>query len=362
MSKMDCMLKPLVIGCHTMANRFVMAPLTRCRADADHVPTDAMVRYYSDRTGFGLIISEATQIQKGYSAFVREGGIYGDAQISGWKKVTDAVHAKGGLIFCQIHHCGRATVPCNLDKGMKVVAPSTCGIINHSCSAGFAADNVKQPYPAEVHALTKEEIAVHVQLYATAAKNAIAAGFDGVEIHGANGYLIDQFLKETSNKRTDEYGGSFDNRCRFMLEVVDAVGAAIGFDRVGLRISPLNTYNDSSDTNAKALTQHLCKELNSRNLAFLDVVRGDFVSPARGADEWAREVYTGVLFTGLGFELEEAEGYVSEKKADAVCFGVKAIANPDLVKRAIAGAALNEPDANTFYTRTEEGYNTYPCM
>lgn len=361
MTSVDALLKPLCIGRLTMANRFVMAPLTRSRADPNHVPTADMVKYYADRASMGLIISEATQIQRGYSTFNREGGIFGKEQVEGWKRVTEAVHAKGGLIFCQIHHGGRATVQANLDGDLKPVAPSSIAISNHQCLALFSRDGVKQPYP-EPHALTTDEIKTYVQLYATAAKNAMAAGFDGVEIHGANGYLIDQFLRSCSNTRTDEYGGSMENRCRFLLEVVDAVVAAIGKERVGLRISPLNQYNGIDTSNAEPLTKYICQQLNSRKLAFLDVLRRDFFSDASGADAWAREAYEGVLFTGCGFTVEEATKTVEAGKADAVCFGVAALSNPDLVARAIAGAPLNTPDPETFYTPGNKGYNDYPAL
>ncbi|KAL7702776.1 NADH:flavin oxidoreductase/NADH oxidase [Lotmaria passim] len=357
----DALLKPLVIGHHSMANRFVMAPLTRCRSGLEHIPNDEMVKHYSDRASMGLIICEATQIQKGYSTFGREPGIYGPAQVAGWKKVTDAVHAKGGLIYCQIHNGGRATVPCNVSEGLKVIAPSPVAIVGHDSPALFNQSGVKEHYPTPVE-LTKAEIEEYVQLYATAAHNAIAAGFDGVEIHGANGYLIDQFLKTSSNKRTDEYGGSIENRSRFLFEVVDAVIKKIGNERTALRISPLNSFNGQSDENPEALTKYICTELNSRKLAFLDVMRGDFFTPARGADKWAREVYTGVMFTGMGFEIDEAAKTVENGEADAVVFGVKAIANPDLVARAIAGAELNVVDSNTFYTHESKGYNDYPVM
>lgn len=356
------LLQPLKVGRYTIRNRFIMAALTRCRADENHVPTQAMVKYYSDRASMGLILTEATQIRDGYSTFAYEGGIYGEKQIEGWRNVTDAVHAKGGIIFCQIHHGGRSTVPSNLLPGLKVCSASEEGIKHHQCPANFARDGKKQPYPHSVHALTESEIKQHVQLYATAAKNALLAGFDGVEIHGANGYLIDQFLKTSSNKRTDCYGGSLENRCRFLFEVVDAVVEAIGADRVGLRISPLNGFNDQSDENPCELTQYICTHLNSRNIAFLDVLRGDFFSDATGADAWARKAYKGVLFSGMGFDIAEAEKTVQENKADAICFGVKAIANPDLVERAQCGATLNEPRQDLFYTRGEDGYNDYGMM
>lgn len=356
------LLQPLKVGRYTIRNRFVMAALTRCRADENHVPTPAMVKYYSDRASMGLILTEATQIREGYSTFAYEGGIYNEKQIEGWRSVTDAVHAKGGIIFCQIHHGGRATVPSNLLTGLKVCSASEEGIKNHQCLANFNRDGKKQPFPQSVHPLTESEIKEHVQLYATAAKNAIRAGFDGVEVHGANGYLIDQFLRSSSNKRTDKYGGSIENRCRFLFEVVDAVVEAIGADRVGLRISPLNAFNDQSDDNPCELTEYLCTHLSSRNLAFLDVLRGDFFSDTTGADIWARKAYKGVMFSGMGFDIPEAEKAVEENKADAICFGVKAIANPDLVERAQSGAALNEPRPELFYTHGEEGYNDYGMM
>eukprot|EP00796_Vickermania_ingenoplastis_P012286 gene12286-biopygen8591 len=243
-----------------------------------------MVEYYGQRASMGLIVTEATQIREGYSTFVREGGIYGPKQIAGWKKVTDAVHAKGGLIFCQIHHGGRATVPENLSHGLtKVVSASAVGITQHQCREAFNKAGVKRPYPVPAE-LTAAEIHEHAQLYVQAAKNAIEAGFDGVQIHGANGYLLDGFLKTSSNQRTDEYGGSIENRCRFLLEVVDGVIGAIGADRTALRLSPVNSFNDESDENPEALTTYLCEQLNQRpTLAFLDVMRADFFSAATGA-------------------------------------------------------------------------------
>lgn len=357
------MLTPLKVGRYTIKNRFVMAPLTRCRADAEHVPTPMMVEYYRQRASMGLIISEATQIQEGYSTFVTEGGIFGKKQIEGWKKVTDAVHKAGGVIFCQIHHGGRATLPENLSHGVtKVVSASAVGITNHQCPEGFNKSGVKKPYPVP-EALTIPQIKAHVELFVQAAKNAVEAGFDGVQIHGANGYLIDSFLKSSSNTRTDEYGGSIPNRARFLLEVVDGVCAAIGADRTALRLSPVNTFNDESDENPEALTTHICEELNKRPaLAFLDVMRSDFFSDTTGAHLWARKAYKGVLFTGMKYTPAEAEEALKKKEADAVIFGVLAIANPDLVERAKAGASLNQPDYTTLYTGGETGYTTYPTL
>lgn len=357
------MLTPLKVGRYTMKNRFVMAPLTRCRADEDHVPTPLMVEYYRQRASMGLIVSEATQIQEGYSTFRREGGIYGKKQIDGWKKVTSAVHEAGGLIFCQIHHGGRATLVENLSHGLtKVVSASAVGITQHQCPENFSKSGEKKPYPLPT-ALTVEEIKSHVQLYAQAAKNAIEAGFDGVQIHGANGYLLDSFLKTSSNQRTDSYGGSVANRSRFLLEVVDAVIAAIGADRTALRLSPVNTFNDESDENPEALTTYLCEELNKRpTLAFLDVMRADFFSDTTGAHLWARKVYKGVLITGMKYTPADAEEALAKKEADAICFGLLSIANPDLVERVRAGASLNQPDFTTLYSDGENGYTTYPTL
>lgn len=359
------MLEPLKVGRYTIANRFIMAPLTRCRADAEHVPTEMMVKHYADRASLGLIICEATQVQEGYSTFAREPGIFGPKQIAGWKKVTDAVHAKGGIIFCQIHHGGRSTIKENLSHGLtEVISASAVGVTNHRCLGLFTPSGTGEPisYPQPKEA-TLQEVRQLEDIYLQAAKNAIEAGFDGVQIHGANGYLIDNFLKTSSNKRTDEYGGSMENRCRFLLNIVDKVGAAIGFDRTALRISPLNTLNDQSDEDPKKLTEYICEQLNKRTpLAFLDVMRSDFFSDATGADQWARPVYKGTMITGMRFTPEEAEEAVKAKKTDAVCFGLLALANPDLVERAKKGHALNQPDMNTLYTRGPEGYNTYPTM
>lgn len=359
----DALMKPLPVGRYTLKNRVVMAPTTRCRADEEHVPTDLMVKYYGERASMGLIISEATQIQEGYSTFVREPGVFGPKQVAGWKKVTDAVHAKGGLIFCQIHHGGRATLKEHLSHGLtNVVSASAVGIVNHQCPEGLSISGKKTPYPTPV-ALTVEEIQKHVQLFVQAAKNAVEAGFDGVQIHGANGYLLDSFLKTSSNTRTDQYGGSVENRCRFLLEVVDGVIAAIGADRTALRLSPVNTFNDESDENPEKLTTYLCEQLNQRpQLAFLDVMRADFFTPTTGAHLWARKVYKGVLITGMGYNPVTANEAIEKKEADAVCFGVLAIANPDLAERAAKGAELNPPDPATFYTAGEQGYTTYPTM
>lgn len=357
----DALMQPLKVGKLTLKNRFIMAPLTRCRAGLNHVPTPAMVKYYSDRASMGLIIAEATQIQEGYSAFGYEPGIYNKEQIEAWRKVTDAVHAKGGLIFCQIHHGGRSTAEVNLDPPLKVVAPSDVPIKNHSLLELFSRDGKKHPFPVPTPIKT-EDIPKYVELFAQAARNAIEAGFDGVEVHSANGYLISQFFCKQINNRTDQYGGSIENRCRFFFEVIDAVSAAVGADRTSCRLSLINTFNDCQIEDAEELNKYICTNLNSRNIAFVDVLRSDFFSAKSGADKWARQYYKGLIFDGMRFEIDEANKTIADKEADAICFGIKALANPDLVERAVAGAELNAPDPSTFYTHDEKGYNDYPRM
>lgn len=355
------MFTPLKLGAVTVPNRFLMAPLTRCRATVDgHVPTDIMVEYYAQRASAGLIIAEATMIQDKQSAFYAEPGIYSAEQIAAWRKVTDAVHAKGGLIFLQIWHGGRACVAVN--HGEPTVAPSAIRIAAHGVQPEFNKLGEKIDY-TEPRALELEEIPAIVGLYAKAATNAMEAGFDGVEIHGANGYLLDQFWRASANQRTDKYGGSVENRQRLMLEVVDAVCKAIGADRVGLRLSPLNSFNEMKDEDPIGLTEALCAELATRGLAFLHMMRADFFQAQTGdVLTAARKHFKGPIVANMGYTPEEAEEQVKSGLIDAVAFGTKFISNPDLPERVKAGAELAAFDAKTFYTREVEGYTTYPAM
>lgn len=348
---------PLDVGAFALRNRIIMAALTRCRADDDHVPTDIVATYYAQRASAGLIITEATMVMEGNSAFWREPGIYSEAQIEGWKKVTDAVHAEGGTILMQLWHGGRA---CHslLNGGIQPVSASPIAITGDETHTPEG----KQPYetPRE---LRDDEIPGIVEGFAKAAANAKAAGFDGVEIHGANGYLLDQFLRSGSNHRGGPYGGGIENRARLLLEVLDAVIAVWGPERVGVRISPVNSYNDMRDDDPVALTAYLAREFDARGIAFLDLMRADFfglqkedvISPAR-------QYFKGNLFLNMGYDKTSANEAIASGQAEAIVFGHHYISNPDLVERLKFDAEIIEPDASTFYTPGPAGYIDYPFL
>jgi N-ethylmaleimide reductase len=348
---------PLQAGALTLPNRILMAPLTRCRADADHNPTDLMAEYYSQRASAGLIIAEATMVMEGNSSFWMEPGIYSEAQVAGWKKVTDAVHAKGGQIALQLWHGGRACHPL-LNGGAQPVAPSALPITGDEVHTPEG----KKPYvtPRE---LRDDEIPGIIAGFKKAAENAKAAGFDAVEVHGANGYLLDEFLRDSANQRSGPYGGSLANRARLMLEVVDAVIEVWGADRVGLRISPLNSYNSMIDSDPIALTSYIAEQTNARGLAYLHVMRADFFQAQQGdVMTPARAAFTGVLIGNMGYTADEAEQAIAEGKLDAVAFGTSFLANPDLPERLALQAPLNAPNPATFYSPGPEGYTDYPTL
>lgn len=347
---------PLHIGALTLPNRVLLAPLTRTRADSGHMPNALMAEYYAQRASGGLLITECTMVMAGTSAFVNEPGIYNDAQIAAWKVVTDAVHAKGGRIFMQIWHAGRAAHP-DINDGLPTVSSSA-----HAVEGDIHTPKGKVPHAVPT-ALKAEDIPAIVAAYAQGAKNAIAAGFDGVEVHGANGYLIDQFLRDGANRRTDAYGGPIENRARFLFEVLTAVTAAIGADRVGLRLSPLNSYNSMKDSDPLGWMAYLAEKLNAFKLAYLHVMRADFFQAQHGdVMPVARAHYQGVLIGNMGYSGDEAEAAIAAGKLDAVAFGTAFLANPDLPARLQAKAALNAPDSNTFYTPGPKGYTDYPTM
>jgi N-ethylmaleimide reductase len=347
---------PLQVGALNIPNRILLAPLTRTRAGTEHLPNDLMAEYYAQRASGGLLITECTMVMPNSSAFVAEPGIYSQEQIEGWKKTTAAVHAKGGRIFMQIWHAGRAAHP-GINGGTPTVSSTATPVEGEiHTPAG------KVPHAA-AHVLTEAEIPAIVAAYAQAAKNAMEAGFDGVEVHGANGYLIDQFLRDGANQRTDGYGGSIEKRARFLFEVLTAVTAAIGADRVGLRLSPLNSYNSMIDSDPIALIGFLADKLNAYKLAYLHVMRADFFQAQKGdVMTVARDKYKGVLVGNMGYTPAEAEQAITEGKLDAVAFGTSFLANPDLPERIKAGAALNTPDASTFYSPGAKGYTDYPTM
>ena len=338
-------------------NRLFMAPLTRCRAEAGHVPGALMAEYYAQRATAGLIIAEATMAMEGNSAFISEPGIYNASQVAGWKGVTDAVHGAGGRIFLQIWHGGRACHPL-LNNGAQPVAPSAIAITNDEVHTPEG----KKPY-AVPRELGDDELPGIVAGFKAAAENAKAAGFDGVEVHGANGYLLDEFLRDGANKRTGAYGGSLENRARLLLEVIDAAAGVWGADRVGVRVSPMNSFNSMSDSDPIGLVSWLGEKLSGLDLAYWHVMRADFLGEQSGdVMTAARAAYRGVLVGNMGYTAEEAAEAIAAKKLDAVAFGTPFLANPDLPARVKAGAELNAPDPATFYTPGAKGYVDYPAL
>ncbi len=353
--------QPTRIGDIEVANRIVMAPLTRSRADEakGDIPGSTMnVDYYRQRSGAGLIISEGTQVSPVGKGYMATPGIYSDAQVEGWKPITQAVHDAGSKIIAQIWHVGRITHP-DLTGGAHPVAPSA---IQPKVVAYTHNGKVDVPVP---HALTTAEIKDVVQQFRQAAANAKRAGFDGVEIHGANGYLVDQFIRDGANQRTDEYGGSIENRCRFALEVVDACVAEIGAGRVGIRLSPLTPFNDLADSNPQAVFGYLVEELNKRGIAFIHFIEGATGGPrdVPGFDyAAARQAFKGTYIANNGYDRQMAIDTIESGKADAIAFGGLFISNPDLVERLKLDAALNTPNPSTFYTPGPVGYTDYPTL
>jgi N-ethylmaleimide reductase len=352
---MTSLFDPLRLGALTAPNRIFMAPLTRCRAGEEHVANTLMAEHYAQRASAGLLIAEATMAMEGNSAFWREPGIYGPAQVAGWKLVTDAVHAAGGRIFLQIWHGGRACHP-DLNGDRQPVSSGTLAISNDTVHTPKG----NQPYTVP-RALADTEIPAIIAGFRQAAENAKAAGFDGVEVHGANGYLLDQFLRDGCNKRSGPYGGPLENRARLMLEVIAAVSEVWGSDRVGLRISPLNSYNDMIDSDPVGLATWLATRLNDCKLAYLHLMRGDFFGKQQGdVVTPVRANFKGVLVGNMGYTPDEAQAAVAAGKLDAVAFGTGFLANPDLPARIKAGAPLTAPDPKTFYTPGAAGYTDYP--
>ncbi len=354
---MSQLFTPLKVGALTVPNRIFMAPLTRCRAEPGHVPSALMAEHYAQRASAGLLIAEATMAIGGNSAFWNEPGIYNDQQIAGWKGVTSAVHAAGGRIFLQIWHGGRACHPL-LNEGAQPVAPSAIAITNDEARTPEG----KKPYtlPRE---LRDDELPGIVAGFAQAAENALAAGFDGVEVHGANGYLLDQFLRDGANQRSGPYGGPLENRARLLLEVIEASCGVWGSDRVGVRLSPLNSFNSMVDSDPIGLTAWLAERLNDFQLAYLHMMRADFFSQQKGdVMAPARENYRGTLIGNMGYSANEAEAAIAAGKLDAVAFGVPFLANPDLPARFKAGAALNPANPATFYSPGAAGYTDYPTQ
>ena len=353
--------QPTRIGDIEVANRVVMAPLTRCRADepAGDVPGSAInIEYYRQRSNAGLIISEGTQVSPQGKGYMATPGIYSDSQVEGWKPITQAVHDAGSKIVAQIWHVGRISHP-DLTGGAQPIAPSA---VQPKIAAYTHNGKVDAPVP---HALSVAEIQEVVNQYRRGAANAMRAGFDGVEIHGANGYLVDQFLRDGANHRTDLYGGSVENRCRFALEVVDACVAEIGAGRVGIRLSPVTPANDLADSNPQAVFGHLVEELNKRGIAFIHFVEGSTGGPrdVPGFDyAGARQAFKGTYIANNGYTRDMAIDAIASGRADAIAFGRAYIANPDLVQRLKLNAPLNAAVPKTFYAPGAVGYTDYPAL
>jgi N-ethylmaleimide reductase len=355
---------PITLGALKLKNSVAMAPMTRSRAVAGEVINATAATYYAQRSGAGLIISEATQISRSGQGYPNTPGVFTEDQVAGWKVVTDAVHEAGGLIVAQLWHVGRVSISDYQPDGLPGWAPSAIAPDGgKAMRPDFSLTDFETP-----RALTVEQIKDVVADYAHAAEMAKKAGFDGVEIHAANGYLIDQFLKDGANTRTDAYGGSLENRARFMLEVVDAVVKVWGADRTAIRLSPSNGANGTKDSDPASIFLHAAAALKPYGLAFLHLIEGEPDTPMSikdGAPQLAariREAFGGPIMLNGGLTRELAEKAIAEGRADLVSIGVPFLANPDLIDRWRAGAALNAPDKATFYGGGDEGYIDYPTL
>jgi N-ethylmaleimide reductase len=345
---------PIEVGPLTLPNRIVMAPLTRSRAGPGNVPTPLSALYYAQRASAGLIISEATQVAPEGQGYISTPGIYSAEQVAGWKCVTSAVDACGGRMVLQLWHVGRISHPSFQPGGALPIAPSA----TRPNAKAFTANGFEEiPTP---RALETSEIPGIVAQYAQGARNALAAGFNGVEVHGANGYLIDQFLRDGTNKRTDAYGGSIENRMRFLLEVVDAVSAAVGAERTGLRISPQNGQNDIADSNPQSLFNQVAAALSGRGLAYLHVVEGDTGGAAVPPFDYL--AIKRLFMANNGFDKVRANEAIAQGRADLVAFGKPFISNPDLVTRLYLDVPLSPLNRETLYGGAEQGYTDYPVL
>jgi N-ethylmaleimide reductase len=355
---MTDLFSPVKLGSIALSNRMVMAPLTRNRSSMEGVPQDINVTYYEQRASAGLIITEATPISPMGHGYPLLPGIYTEAQVAGWKKVTDAVHAKGGKIVIQLWHVGRISHP-SLLNGATPVAPSAVKPAGKAFTFEGLVDYV------EPRALDASELPGIVADYVHATQCALKAGFDGVEIHSANGYLLDQFLRDGSNKRTDIYGGSIENRARLLMEVTKAVVAVAGSDKVGVRLSPVNPFNDMHDSHPQAVFNYVTEQLNLFNLAYLHAVEGG-LHGGGNADPFdfsaMRKLCKSPYMANLSYDKARGNAAIASGYADAVAYGVPFIANPDLVERFRKDAPLNEPDSKSFYGGTEKGYIDYPTL
>lgn len=345
----------LKIGDLELKNRIIMAPMTRSRADDAGVQPEYAIDYYVQRASAGLIITEATNVSPMAKGYVRTPGIYTAEQIESWRKIVDAVHEKGGKIFLQIFHTGRIALPDFLPAGVEQPEAPSAVKANGQNYTDEGMKNFVTP-----RELSTKEVRQIVQDFTEATRNAVEkAGFDGVELHGANGYLIQQFLATNANLRTDEYGGSIENRARFLFEILDRMIEAVGSNKVGLRLSPGGEFNDIGETDAEELYHHIVPKLSDLKLAYLHI--GTF-DQTRDWHPILRPVYDGVYFAGVGFTKGRAEKLLATGGADVIVFGTSFLANPDLPARFLQNAPLNEPDNSTFYTPGERGYTDYQAL
>jgi len=349
---MPTLFDPLRVGNMELNNRIIMAPMTRSRADDEGVQPEYAATYYGQRASAGLLITEATNVSPMAKGYVRTPGMYTDAQIESWRPVTESVHARGGKIFMQIFHTGRIALPDFLPNNAQPVAPSAV----RANGKNYTDEGMKEfVTPREI---TRDEIAQTVRDYAAAARNAITAGFDGVELHSASGYLVQQFLTTNVNLRTDEYGGSIENRTRFLFAILDAMITEIGSPRVSVKFSPQIVFNDIEERDADVVYPFIFRHLNELGLAYVQVTDGT----GKGWHAKLRPLYNGVYFANAGFTRESGAELLAQGGADAIAFGTKFLANPDLPERFKRGAPLNEPDKSTFYSPGERGYTDYQTL
>lgn len=358
---MNNIFSSITLGDYQLSNRIFMAPLTRGRAVENGVPNAMMAEYYGQRASAGLIIAEATAVAKQGLGWMNAPGIYNDEQQAGWKNIADAVHEKDGRIFVQLWHMGSTVHPDFLDGELPVSSSAV------KQQGSLTTPKGRDREFAVPQALTQSQIGDVVQQFVDAARRAVDAGLDGIEIHGANGFLVDQFTRDGINQREDEYGGSIDNRLRFMMEVVDAVCKEIGSGKVGIRLSPSNKVWGITDSDPKATFSRAVTRLNEFNLAYVHLLEpkpgsghpmaaGDYLTPV------LRENYQGNLIINGGFSKQTANDALGNNEAEAIVFGVPFIANPDLVERFQVDAALSQPDNTTFYTTEAKGYTDYAFM
>ncbi|MES3017563.1 MAG: alkene reductase [Bacteroidota bacterium] len=357
----DKLFLPYTSGSLELKNRTVMAPMTRSRATQDNIPTEIMAEYYSQRATAGMIITEGTSPSPNGLGYSSIPGIYSNQQVEAWKKITDAVHQEGGKIFVQLMHTGRIGHQLNLPEGAEILAPSAIAAAGQM----FTVKEGMQDHPTP-RAFTTDEVQSTIKEFVNAAKNAVAAGFDGIELHAANGYLIEQFINPGTNKRSDYYGGSIENRSRFLLEIIEETIKVIGKEKIGVRFSPYGSFNDiPAYSEVDETYTYLAEKLNEMDILYihlLDHSSGNNSPEITRVKDIVRSRFQNIMIFCGGFNQEKAENELTKGIADLIAFGVPFLSNPDLVKRMEISAELNQPDYNSFYTPGPKGYTDYPLL